>query len=136
MTEPVRVVAHFIDDIVVKGYTSDFDPSLPVFHIHQTLSGSQSDGPLRMELKEIKAVFFVKTLEGNSKYEERKEFREGDRVLGRMMEVTFIDGETISGYTVDYNPRKQGYFLIPVDPDSNNIQIFVVSYAVSHVRFI
>ncbi len=136
MTEPVRVVAHFIDDIVVKGYTSDFNPSHPFFHIHQAIPGSQPDGPLRMELKEIKAVFFVKTLEGNREYQERKEFIEGDRILGRMVEVTFIDGETIRGYTVDYNPKQQGYFLIPVDPNSNNIQIFVVSYAVSGIRFL
>jgi hypothetical protein len=136
MTEPVRVVAHFIDDIVVRGYTSDFNPSNTFFLIHQAIPGSRPEEPLRIELKEIKAVFFVKTLEGNREYQERKEFSEGDRVLGQKVEVTFIDGETIRGYTVDYNPRQQGYFLIPVDPDSNNIQVFVVSHAVSSIRFL
>jgi hypothetical protein len=83
-----------------------------------------------------KSSFFVKTLAGNTGYKERKEFFEGDRILGRRAEVTFIDGEVIGGSTVDYAPLHPGYFLIPVDPNSNNIQIFVVSSAVMKICFI
>ena len=61
---------------------------------------------------------------------------EDDRILGRRVEVTFIDGEVIQGSTVDYDPLLTGFFLIPVDPNSNNIQIFVVSNAVMKISFI
>jgi len=134
--EPVKVVAHFIDDMVEKGYTYDFNPARSAFLLHETTDGPSPDGQRRIELKEIKAVFFVKTFDGNREYHERKEFLEGDRVLGRRVEVTFIDGEVIRGYTLDYEPKRQGFFLIPIDPQSNNIQIFVVSSAVSGVRFL
>ncbi len=134
--DPVKVVAHFIDDMVEKGYTYDFNPAHQSFLLHKDDGGSPSDQPLQLELKEIKAVFFVKTLEGNKDYHERKEFIDGDRVLGRRIEVTFIDSEVIRGYTVDYDPQRQGFFLIPIDPQSNNIQIFVVSSAVMGVRFL
>lgn len=80
--------------------------------------------------------FFVKSFDGNKEYRERKEFIEGDRVLGRKVELTFIDGEVIQGSTLDYDSKRRGFFLIPVDPDSNNIQIFVVSNAFMNIRFL
>jgi hypothetical protein len=76
------------------------------------------------------------TFQGNKGYLERKEFIEDDRVLGRRIEVTFIDGEVIRSSTVDYDPLLLGFFLKPVDPDSNNIQIVVVSNAVMKICFI
>jgi hypothetical protein len=123
--DPVKVVAHYIDDMLEKGFTYDFNPTHQSFLLHKDDGGSPSGQPLQLELKEIKAVFFVKTFEGDKDYHERKEFIEGDRVLGRRIEVTFIDGEVIRGYTVDYDPQRQGFFLIPIDTQSNNIQIFV-----------
>ncbi len=87
-------------------------------------------------MKEIKAVFFVKTFEGNKEYNERKEFITGDRVQGRRVEVIFADGEVLRGTTVGYDPQRLGFFLIPVDPDSNNIRIFVISNAVKTFRFL
>lgn len=134
--EPVKVVAHFIDDAVEKGYAYNFDPTNTSFILQKADGGSSGIQELNLKLKEIKAVFFVKTLEGNREYHERKDFMEGDRLLGRRVEVTFIDGEVIRGYTLDYDPKRQGFFLIPIDPQSNNIQIFVVASAVMGVRFL
>jgi hypothetical protein len=136
MKEHVKVVVHFIDDILVKGYVNDFNANRPSFHFYEGITGSSLNQPILLEMKEIKAVFFVKTFEGNKEYFERKEFIEGDRVLGRRAEVAFIDGEVIRGSTVDYDPLLLGFFLIPVDPNSNNIQIFVVSNAVMKICFI
>ena len=136
MKEHVKVVVHFIDDILVKGYVNDFNANRPSFHFYEGITGSSLNQPILLEMKEIKAVFFVKTFEGNKEYFERKEFIQGDRVLGRKVEVAFIDGEVIRGSTVDYDPLLLGFFLIPVDPNSNNIQIFVVSNAVMKICFI
>ena len=134
--EHAKVVVHFIDDILAKGYVNNFSANRPSFHLYKGITGSSLNQPVLLEMKEIKAIFFVKSFEGNKGYFERKEFIEGDRVLGRRVEVTFIDGEVIRGSTVDYDPLHIGFFLIPVDPNSNNIQIFVVSNAVMKICFI
>jgi hypothetical protein len=134
--EPVKVVAHFIDDIIVKGHFFDFDPESPSCMLYQENNGRSLNHPVVLEMKEIKALFFVKSFDGNKDYRERKEFLEGDHILGRRMELTFIDGEKLRGSTLDYDPRRRGFFLIPVDPDSNNIQVFVVSNAVMNVTFL
>ena len=87
-------------------------------------------------MKDIKAVLFVKTFESNKEYIERKEFIESDRIQGRRVEVTFADGEVARGSTVGYDPQRLGFFLIPVDSDSNNIRIFVISDALMTFRFL
>ncbi len=134
--EHVKVVVHFIDGFLAKGYVNNFNTNRPSFNLYEGIDRSSLNSPILLEMKEIKAVFFVKTFEGNKGYLERKEFIDSDRVLGHRVEVTFIDGEVIRGSTVDYNPRLPGFFLIPVDPNSNNIQIFVVSNAVMKICFI
>jgi hypothetical protein len=136
MKEYVKVVVHFIDDILAKGYVKEFNAKRTSFQLYEDFPWSTLDQPVLLDMKEIKAVFFVKTLAGNKGYVERKEFIDGDRILGRKVEVTFIDGEIIRGYTLDYDSLLPGYFLIPVDPNSNNIQIFVVSNAVMKISFI
>jgi hypothetical protein len=134
--EHVKVVVHFIDDILVKGYVNDFNSNRPSFHLYDGITASSLNQSILLDMKEIKAVFFVKTFEGNKGYGERNEFIEDDRILGRRVEVTFIDGEVIRGSTVDYDPLLLGFFLIPVDPNSNNVQIFVVLNAVMKISFI
>ena len=111
MKEHVKVVVHFIDDIIVKGYVNNFNANRPSFHFYKDITGSSPNQPILLEMKEIKAIFFVKTFEGNKGYVERKEFIEGDRVFGRRVEVTFIDGEVIRGSTVDYDPLHIGFFF-------------------------
>lgn len=134
--EPVKIVAHFIDDVITKGYIFDFDPECLSCLLYQAQDGHSLNHPIVLEMKEIKALFFVKSFDGNRDYRERKEFLQGDRILGRRVELTFIDGEEMKGSTLDYDPRRRGFFLIPVDPDSNNIQVFVVSNAVVKVSFL
>jgi hypothetical protein len=134
--EPIRIVLRYLDGRIVKGYTQDFNPGRPSFHLHKDPAGSSSDQPVQLEMKELKAVFFVKTFEGNRSYNERKEFGEGDRPQGRKVEVTFVDGEQMQGSTVGYDPERPGFFLFPADPGGNNIRIFVVSAAVKDFRYL
>lgn len=136
MREHIKVVVHFIDDIIAKGYVDAFNANQPTFHFYQGITEPILSQYILLKIKEIKAIFFVKTFEGNKGYVERKEVAAGDRVLGRIADVTFIDGEVIRGYIVDYNPLMLGFFLIPIDPDSNNIQVFVVSNAVMNVSYL
>ncbi|MFZ3063116.1 MAG: hypothetical protein WA148_05180, partial [Actinomycetota bacterium] len=86
-----------------------------------------------VNISDLKAVFFVKSLEGFPEYKEKKEFTE--TAPGRKIKVEFLDGEVIAGTTTGYSQERQGFFLFPVDPESNNLRIYVVSAAVKKVDF-
>jgi small nuclear ribonucleoprotein (snRNP)-like protein len=134
--DPVKVVVRLIDGRVIKGYSQNFNPNRPSFHMNEEDGGKPLHNSILLEMKEIKAVFFVKTFEGDREYDERKDFIQGDRLQGRKVEVIFVDDEVIRGSTVGYDPQRPGFFLIPVDPRSNNIRIFVVSRALKDIRFL
>ena len=86
-------------------------------------------------MKRLKAIFWVRDFYGNPEYHERKKYIEGENPSGLKLEVTFTDGEVMVGSTVlGYDPKRQGNFLVPADPESNNIRVFVVSSAVKSVR--
>lgn len=130
--QPVKIVVRFLDGRILKGQTQDLNPDRPTFHFHT----EKGQPILQLDMKDIKALFFVKDFEGNKDYHERKDFAQGDLAQGKKVEITFIDGETMQGSTVGYNPKRLGFFLIPTDPKSNNTRIFVVSAAVKEFRFL
>jgi len=59
----------------------------------------------------------------------------GEKVQGRLIEVTFKDGEVLVGSTTGYDPKRPGFFFFPIDPKSNNIKAYILSSAVRGVRF-
>ncbi len=125
------VVVRYLDGRVIKGTTFDFSPTKPVFHIQQ----AGGEGVSEVDIKDLKAVFFVKDLEGKPDYAERKVIpEEPKRGKGVPIAVLFKDGELLAGYTLGYNPGGQGFFVIPLDPDSNNIRIYVVRSSVDDVK--
>jgi hypothetical protein len=131
--EPIKVVAHFIDGSLLKGYVQDFNQYSSYFHL---LDDTTPDTiPTLINTAELKALFFVKTFEGNREYRERKSFNEGDQ-QGNRVEVTFKDGEVLQGSALGYDPQCTGFFLIPADPHSNSIRIYVVISAVTNLHFL
>jgi hypothetical protein len=50
--------------------------------------------------------------------------------------VVFKDGEVMVGSTVGYERQRPAFFLIPADPQSNNRSVFVVSSAITSIRFL
>jgi len=130
-TEANRVVLHYKNGSIVKGMTHDFVAEKPKFHlIHQ-------DGHIEeIQTELLKAVFFVKSYEGNKDYQEAKGFGKIDPVTfrGMKIKVTFKDNEVIYGATLGYNKTRKGFFVLPADPESNNIRIYVVASAVNDVK--
>jgi len=78
-------------------------------------------------MKDLKAIFMVWHFVGHSLYKEQKKYIEGEKPSGKKVEVTFIDGEVLVGTTLGYDPKRQGFFIFPADPKSNNIRVYVVS---------
>ncbi len=130
---PVKVVAHYADGRIVKGYTHDFLPDKPSF---QVSSKPNSRDVVQIRIRDLKGLCFVRDFTGDAHYQEQKTFPEGMRPTGKAVEVTFMDGEIIVGSTEDHDLQRTGFFLVPADPKSNNLRIFAVSQAVRKVRFL
>ena len=129
-----KIVVRYRDGRIRKGYTENFFPNKPKFHLRPLTAGNPGEAEEVM-LNELKAVFFVRDFSGNRVYKERKTLMEGEKIQGRIVEVTFVDGEVLVGTTMGYDPRRPGYFIFPIDPKTNNLKIFVVSAAVRSARY-
>lgn len=133
--EPVRVVIRYADGKFIKGFTDDFFPNKPSFHVHPVELG-RTDKGIEVTVSQLKAVFFVKDFAGDPAHRDQNDFAEGQLASGRKVEVTFTDGEVIVGTTMGYDPKRPGFFLIPADLQSNNLRVYVVSSAVKGFRFL
>jgi hypothetical protein len=121
-----KVVAHFKDGSLVKGYTQDFAPPNKIFTIVSTHS---EDDIAEVDMQLLKALFFVKTFEGNNKYNEKNRFQEASasNLHGLKVKVVFHDGEVIRGTTPDYRNIFTGFYLKPIDTRCNNELIYVLA---------
>jgi len=129
-TNGSSVVARFMDGRVLKGTTHDFAPQKAIFHL--SIWGEPNAKAIAVPIGALKALFFVKTYQGDPK---RVDDNDLSRAMGqgRKIMVTFNDGEVICGQTAGYSKDKPGFFVIPADPNSNNARVFVVAAAVRKV---
>jgi hypothetical protein len=131
--EPTKVVVRYADGTVVRGFMQNFAPNKDFFYL--TPTDNPSGQLLLISVNRLKAVFVVRDFYGNPQFEERNFYMEGENPSGLKLEVTFADGEVMVGSTVlSFDPKRQGNFIIPADPNSNNLRVFVVSSAVKRVR--
>ena len=133
--EPSKIVVRYQNGKILKGYTQNFFPNKPVFHVN-LLDASGSGDLFEVNIEALKAVFFVQDFTGNAKHVERKKLAPGDRPQGRLMEVTCKDGEVMVGTTTGYDPKRPAFFLFPIDPSANNVRVFMVTSAVRTARFL
>lgn len=130
-----RVVARYSDGHILKGETSDFLPNKELFHVIPT-SQPGAKGPVAVKVGELKAVFFVKDLEGDPRHMERKSFDPARPPAGRKIRVVFMDGEVLLGTTQGYQPGRPGFFIVPADEGSNIERCYVVSASASSIDFV
>jgi hypothetical protein len=129
-----KVVVRYSDGKLINGFTHDFFLNKECFHL---IPANNSSGEaIEVAIKDLKAVFLVRGFIGCSLYKERKKYVEGEQPSGQKVEVTFIDGEVLVGSTLGYDPKRQGFFIFPADPKSNNIRVYVVSSSVEKVRYL
>ncbi len=132
MAELNRVVAHFNDGKLVKGTTQDFYPNRLLFHIAPAEGGAAME--VRCNL--LKAVFFVRTFEGVPGRASIQGFLSAPPATshGKKIAVRFKDGELLCGYTLSFQPGRDGFVLFPVDPESNNLRIYVVAGSAAEIK--
>jgi hypothetical protein len=126
------VVLRFRDGRLLKGTTQDFFPDRAEIHLHE--DGDESRPPVKVALSGLKAVFFVRTFEGDRTHETNDELATA-RGQGRKVVVHFEDGEILRGFTVGYNPSKRGFFVIPSDEECNNMRVYVFNEAVERIEW-
>jgi len=136
-----KVVAHFKDGRVVKGHTRDFSPVRRSFTL-QPYTGES--GPVAVFLDELKAVFHVRTFEGNpghARYKDEIGAISEERFAkvmehGRKVALQFADGERLWGYAESYEEDEPGFFFFPTDPGDNNLRIYVVKSSLREMVFL
>jgi hypothetical protein len=78
--------------------------------------------------KDAKAVFFVKTFDGDLRHRALHFHEHAPTVPGLWVRVYFYDGEMIEGIisnTKDF-VLETGFFLRPTDPNGNNRLVYVL----------
>ena len=127
------VVARYADGRVLKGVTQDFSPNRGIFHIHPP---GDDRNATQLRFKQLKALFFVSSLDGDPSREDLPGFVAGpaETQQGKKIAVRFKDGEFICGYTLSWTPEREGFFMFPADPNGNNQRIFVITAATAEVK--
>lgn len=121
-----KVVARYLDGKLVKGYTFDFGPSQPRFHIFAEPGASGAS--TQVFLRDLKALFFVRDFAGDPARQDRRQFPPGE-AAGAHVEVRFRDGELMVGTVEGSTKDTPGFFLVPADQGSNNLRVYVLTAA-------
>ncbi len=146
MDNAEKVVIRFMDGMMLKGIVKNFSVATDEIHFEEAGSGITHDVPFA----DLKAVFFVKSLEGDPAHREKKLFsaRKDPDHAWRKIFIKFKDGENLYGFLKGEVPWKQGFFVaepqtaargffvIPTDEESNNIKIFVVGSSIKDITSI
>jgi|GEM_PF-403340 len=128
-----KIVAKRKDGRLLKGTTGNFLPYRNIFHISPDESPETTAEVLTDDLK---AVFFVKDLEGSRTPHNRPpEYSAPDKTIEKEISVTFRDNEVINGFTHSFHLDRLGFFIRPADPNDNNERIFVVLSSVKTIMF-
>ena len=127
------MVLRYLDGQLLHGYSNDFSPDRACLQFSPELT-CRADERILVPIARLKAVFFVKDLHGDRDRVDVQTFDEPPR--GRRVQVTFRDGEVLTGSTLSYKPNEQGFFVLPANTRGNNIRVYVVTAAVRHFRFV
>ncbi len=134
------VVVHTKAGKLVKGYlrwvaASCDSPSLPalpdVLHISHDNEGEISS----IDLDDAKAVFFVRTQEGNVEYSEVKFFTDHP-ATELWVQVQLADQESVEGRVENCSRLlfEPGFWLRPTDCVANNIMVYVPKSSIVDFR--
>jgi hypothetical protein len=138
-TATEKLVAHFKDGQVTKGFSRDFEPGRDSFHLVRREGEVTESREIRLE--ELKALFHVKTWGRKDRHMGHKpdgfparRARPPRAAVKTVLE--FYDGERIFGYSVNYDPNHPGFYVVPADPADNNRKIYVVHSSLVNIQFL
>lgn len=139
-----KVVLRFLDGRIIKGHIRDFSETSEELILQEL----DSDVVRVLKCDILKAIFFVRSFEGDSRYNEKKSY--GLRKpRGRRTFIKFLDNEYMVGFLDGDLPwdkgfflnrhavyDRKGFFLLPADEGVNNIRVFIFVHAVKDVTVV
>jgi hypothetical protein len=143
----LKVVAHRKSGQVVKGFAelnvSVNDLGIPdsgpipltkSLTVHSSISGRGVSIPV----DSLKAIYIVKSFEGDPAYAETKFFNPAPNIEGLWINIRFLDGETTEGIisnNINF-VNELGFLMKPPDPLSNNHAVYVLKSALTSFRVV
>lgn len=143
--EELKVVVHLITGEIKKGYIAGVDKD----HLDRflsTLSGAANGAfqvrvqgakePLAIQPRDIKAIFVVKSFQGDPKRNALRFYSNGPAVGNIWVEIQFKDNEIVEGLIENSIQHLigEGFLLVPSDLGSNNLSIYVNKGAIASYR--
>ena len=127
-----RLVVHYKDGRLDYGVCFALNPHQAHFYLERmTPEGEPTGDTVPVRFPDLKAVFYVKSFDGNF---DRHARYEDWRAEGNEVVVEFEDGECIHGHTLHrYDEEEPRFYLIPHSPKTNNLSILVEKSAVNQV---
>ena len=123
-----RLVVRLKNKTLLKGKTSDFYPDNKLFNM-ELLSGDV----VPVDIEKLKAVFFVKSFEGNKNY--KYTYKDVIPWENHKVKIEFIDGEVMIGYIPYYHFCEHGFLMTPADMQGNNKKVFIITSATRAITF-
>lgn len=116
-----RLVIHFQSGKTLACWGDNFMPLE-----EEIMVKDQDDRIQRVVLKEVKVVCFVKAFATDSRTTHKPPAQIlFQAVPGRKVKLLFKDGEKMEGVSSLKERPVRGFFVTPLNPNSNNIHIFV-----------
>ncbi|PIX86683.1 MAG: hypothetical protein COZ32_02060 [Nitrospirae bacterium CG_4_10_14_3_um_filter_53_41] len=129
------VVVHYKSGDIKKGYTRNFAFFRNTFDLTEVDSKTQEElQATQVQVEDLKAVFFVKNLDGNPDYHSQPDSVPERHGFGDRVEITFMDNETMIGYTPRYRENNNGFILYPADSKINNDIVAVIRSAAQIIK--
>jgi tetratricopeptide (TPR) repeat protein len=127
--ERQRLVVRMLEGDTLYGVCFALNVKSDSFHLDLVDKKGQPLGKTRrVAFKELKAVYYVKSFDGN--YDHSIMHRE-PHSQGASVVVEFSDGEVLRGFTYNsYHKEQERFCVIPEDERSNNISVLVERSAV------
>jgi len=123
-----KLILRYLDGSVVPALVGFFENGT------DPISAIRTDGsPLCVQVSDLKAAFFVKDYLGNPSYEallDEEKIR--NKTDGGFVRLHFSDGEVLIGQVADDTNFSKGFFLKVLDPNDNNILVYVNPKSLKH----
>jgi hypothetical protein len=143
----LKVVAHRKSGQLIKGFAElevpvNADGTIDVAHValpkSLTIHSSISGRSVTVPVDTLKALYFVKSFEGDAAYAETKFFNPAPKIEGLWVHVTFADGETTEGIVNNSIGfvNDPGFLMKPPDPHSNNSAVYVLKSALTSFKVV
>src|SRR5688500_7971235 len=106
----VKVVVAMLDRKRERGFVYGFKPFGDGFTLHPPGDAAKAMGKF-IDFRTCKAIYFVRSLEGNKAFKENKLTLPPTYRQGRKVSVDYPDGERTVGTTEGFNPSRVGFFM-------------------------